>query len=159
MPYHIRNAKLVLEDGREFVGRRIGAPFDAIGEVVFNTAMSGYQEILTDPSYAGQMVVMTYPQIGNYGITTRDAESRRPFLSALMVKEAGRTASNWQASRTLDEYLVATGIPGLEGIDTRALVRHLRDHGAMRGVIADAATDSAVLRNRALAHPIGRAHV
>ncbi len=149
----MRDAKLVLEDGRVFFGRRFGARTDAAGEVVFNTAMCGYQEILTDPSYAGQMVVMTYPQIGNYGITREDAESGRLYLSALIVKELSRVASNWRAAMTLQEYLEANGIPGLEGFDTRALVRHLRTAGAMRGVIADVSVDSEALAGRAKAHP------
>ncbi len=135
------------------MGRRFGARSDGIGEVVFNTAMSGYQEILTDPSYAGQIIVMTYPQIGNYGITRDDAESRKLFLSALVVKERSRIASNWRAVQGLDEYLAENGIPGLEGIDTRALVRHLRSQGALRGILADLNVDDLELLSRARAHP------
>lgn len=150
---NLLNAKLVLEDGTVFCGRRFGAVVDAEGEVVFNTAMSGYQEIVTDPSYAGQIIVMTYPQIGNYGIALDDFESRRPFLCALVVKEASRIASNWRSSSTLNEYLSAKGIPGMEGIDTRMLVRHLRTRGAMRGVIGDAGISNDVLVNRAMAIP------
>ncbi len=131
-------AVLALEDGRVFRGRRFGARTDAAGEVVFNTSMTGYQEILGDPSYAGQIVVMTYPQIGNYGIAREDFESRKPFLAALVVKEPSRIASNWRHERTLDEYLAAHGVPGFCDFDTRALVRHLRTHGVKRGVIADA---------------------
>lgn len=115
--------------------------------------MSGYQEILTDPSYAGQIIVMTYPQIGNYGITRDDAESRKLFLSALVVKERSRIASNWRAVQGLDEYLAENGIPGLEGIDTRALVRHLRSQGALRGILADLNVDDLELLSRARAHP------
>src|SRR5437870_2560116 len=152
MPTH-SPASLVLEDGRVFRGRRFGAPVDAAGEVVFNTSMTGYQEILGDPSYAGQLVVMTYPMIGNYGIAPEDFESRRPFLKALIVKEPSRIASNWRHDRPLDEYLVANGIPGLWGFDTRALVRHLRTVGALRGVIADGAIDDATLVTRARAVP------
>lgn len=147
------DAKLVLEDGRVFFGRRFGARADAVGEVVFNTAMSGYQEILTDPSYAGQMIVMTAPQIGNYGIAQDDAESRRLFLNALIIKELSRVASNWRAVQTLDEHLVANNIPGLEGLDTRALVRHLRSCGAMRGVIGDINAKDRDLIARVRAHP------
>ena len=147
------NAKLVLEDGTVFRGRRFGAMADAEGEVVFNTAMSGYQEIATDPSYAGQIVVMTYPQIGNYGVALDDFESRRPFLSAMVVKEVSRIASNWRSSATLSDYMSAKGIPGMEGIDTRMLVRHLRTRGAMRGVIGNGEISDEVLINRAKAIP------
>lgn len=126
---------------------------EAEGEVVFNTALSGYQEILTDPSYAGQMVVMTYPQIGNYGISREDYESRSPFLSALIVKETSRIVSNWRANYSLDDYLKAKGVPGLEGPDTRMLVRHLRSRGAMRGVIGSADISIEVLLNRARSVP------
>jgi carbamoyl-phosphate synthase small subunit len=147
------NARLVLEDGTSFPGRRFGATGDADGEVVFNTAMTGYQEILTDPSYAGQIVVMTYPQIGNYGITPEDFESRKPFLSALVVKEASRISSNWRSQHSLGAYLAAKGIPGIEGLDTRMLVRHLRDRGAMRGVIGSSEVSTEVLLSRAKAIP------
>jgi carbamoyl-phosphate synthase small subunit len=147
------NAKLVLEDGRAFPGNRFGARADAVGEVVFNTAMSGYQEILTDPSYAGQMVVMTSPQIGNYGIALDDAESRQLFLSSLIIKELSRVASNWRSVQSLDDHLAANNIPGIEGLDTRALVRHLRTFGAMRGVIADITIEDRELIARATAHP------
>ncbi len=131
-------ALLVLEDGRAFRGRRFGASTDAEGEVVFNTSMTGYQEILGDPSYARQIVVMTYPMMGNYGIAPEDFESRKPFLSALVVKEPSRIASNWRHERTLDDYLVAYRVSGLCDFDTRALVRHLRTFGSQRGVIAGA---------------------
>lgn len=147
------NAKLVLEDGTVLLGRRFGAVTDAGGEVVFNTAMSGYQEIITDPSYAGQMVVMTYPQIGNYGMAADDFESRQPFLSALVVKEISRIASNWRSARPLNDYLSEKGIPGLEGIDTRMLVRKIRTQGALRGVIGDVGISDEVLVNRARAIP------
>jgi carbamoyl-phosphate synthase small subunit len=148
-----RDGLLLLEDGRLFHGSRFGARADALGEVVFNTSMTGYQEILSDPSYSGQIIVMTYPQIGNYGLTREDFESRRLFLSALIVKEVSRVASNWRHDRTLDEYLIDKGIPGLAGLDTRALVRHIRNHGAMRGIIADAGSDIASLLERVKAHP------
>jgi len=146
-------ALLVLEDGRMFRGRRFGASADAAGEVVFNTAMTGYQEILGDPSYAGQIVVMTYPQIGNYGIAAEDFESRQPFLAALVVKEPSRVASNWRHERTLEEYLITHGVPGFCDFDTRALVRHLRSQGVKRGVIADAAAGAEALVARARAVP------
>ena len=147
------NAKLVLEDGTVFRGRRFGAVSDAGGEVVFNTAMSGYQEIITDPSYAGQIIVMTYPQIGNYGVALDDFESRQPFLSALVVKEISRISSNWRSAKSLNDYLSEKGIPGLEGIDTRMLVRKLRTQGALRGIIGDAGVSDEVLINRACAIP------
>jgi carbamoyl-phosphate synthase small subunit len=148
-PPNTTPALLALEDGRVFHGRRFGALADAAGEVVFNTSMTGYQEILTDPSYAGQIVVMTYPQIGNYGIAPEDFESRKPFLSALVVKEPSRVASNWRHERTLEQYLVANEVPGFSDFDTRALVRHLRTHGVKRGVIADATLGAETLIARA----------
>lgn len=148
-----RNGILLLEDGRAFRGHRFGAATDALGEVVFNTSMTGYQEILSDPSYAGQMVVMTYPQIGNYGLSREDFESRQLFLSAMIVKEVSRLASNWRHDFTLDAYLKEKGIPGLAGLDTRALVRHIRTHGALRGIIADASQDSSTLLARVKNHP------
>ncbi len=147
------DALLVLEDGRAFRGRRFGARRDGAGEVVFNTSMTGYQEILGDPSYAGQIVTMTYPLIGNYGIAPEDFESRAPFLAALVVKEPSRIASNWRHERTLDEYLSAHEVPGFCDFDTRALVRHLRTHGAKRGVIADASHGVEALAARARAVP------
>jgi len=145
------DALLALEDGRIFRGRRFGAPSDAAGEVVFNTSMTGYQEILGDPSYAGQIVVMTYPMIGNYGIAPEDFESRKPFVEGLVVREPSRIASNWRHERTLDEYLAAHGVPGFCDFDTRALVRHLRDRGSKRGVIGSAAAGAETLVERARA--------
>jgi carbamoyl-phosphate synthase small subunit len=132
-------AVLVLEDGRCFYGRPFGA-IEALtlgrkGEVVFATSMTGYQEICTDPSYRGQIVVLTYPLIGNYGIADTDMESIRPWLSALIVRECSADYSNWRASRSLDAYLHETGIPGLCDLDTRALTRHLRTNGTLRGII------------------------
>ena len=132
-------AILALEDGAIFYGRPFGAQ-DAFargrrGEVVFNTAMTGYQEICTDPSYRGQMVVLTYPLIGNYGVTAADAESRRPWLSALLVRENCDEYSNWRATESLDDYLARNGIPGVCELDTRALTRHLRTYGSLRGVL------------------------
>jgi carbamoyl-phosphate synthase small subunit len=134
-----RCAVLALEDGATFTGRPFGA-IDAMrhgrrGEVVFATGMTGYQEICTDPSYRGQMVVLTYPLIGNYGVTLADVESRRPWLSALIVREASDDYSNWRASASIDDYLAANGIPGVCDLDTRALTRHLREHGTLRGVL------------------------
>ncbi|HEY7343587.1 MAG TPA: glutamine-hydrolyzing carbamoyl-phosphate synthase small subunit [Ktedonobacterales bacterium] len=134
-----RSAVLALEDGATFTGRPFGA-IEAMrpgrrGEVVFATGMTGYQEICTDPSYRGQMVVLTYPLIGNYGVTLADVESRRPWLSALIVREASDDYSNWRASASIDDYLAANGIPGVCELDTRALTRHLREHGTLRGVL------------------------
>ena len=151
-------AVLVLRDGRVFRGEALGAIGEASGEVIFNTAMTGYQEILTDPSYRGQVVVMTYPLIGNYGVNPEDVESRRPWVNGFIVKEASPIASNFRASTTLDDYLKAHGIVGLQGIDTRALTRHLRDHGAQDGSIASVETDPARLLERVRALPglVGR---
>jgi len=123
-------ALLVLRDGRVFRGEALGAVGETSGEVIFNTAMSGYQEILTDPSYRGQIVAMTYPLIGNYGVNEADVESRRPWVNGFIVKEASAYASSWRGRVTLDDYLRTHGIVGIQGIDTRALTRHLRDHGA-----------------------------
>jgi carbamoyl-phosphate synthase small subunit len=147
------DALLVLEDGRAFRGRRFGSPASAQGEVVFNTSMTGYQEILGDPSYAGQIVVMTYPQIGNYGIAPEDFESRRPFVAGFVVKEPSRIASNWRHERTLEDYLTSHGVAGICDFDTRALVRHLRTNGSKRGVIADATVPVEELVKRARAVP------
>lgn len=129
-------AKIDLEDGRIFSGFSFGATGTAFGEVVFNTSMSGYQEILTDPSYKGQIVTMTYPLIGNYGVNTEDVESRRLFVEGFIVKECSRIASNWRANNTLDAYLKEHNIIGIEGVDTRAITRHTGLHGAMRAVIS-----------------------
>lgn len=128
-------AGLILEDGTRFSGKLIGARRETWGEVVFNTSMTGYQEILTDPSYRGQIVVMTYPLIGNYGITGDYAESQEIQVRALIVREACSTPSNWRQEQSLEAYLQAQGIAGLAGVDTRALTRHLRDRGVMRGYI------------------------
>ncbi|MBP7088589.1 MAG: glutamine-hydrolyzing carbamoyl-phosphate synthase small subunit [Candidatus Omnitrophica bacterium] len=129
-------AKVVLEDGKVFEGFSFGASGTRFGEVVFNTSLSGYQEILTDPSYKGQIVTMTYPLIGNYGINEDDAESRRPFLEGFIVKECSRTVSNWRATKSLPQYLKENNIIGIEGIDTRALTKHIRLKGAMRVVVS-----------------------
>jgi len=137
----VKPAVLALADGTVFKGTALGAPGETVGEVVFNTAMSGYQEILTDPSYRGQMVTMTYPHIGNYGINPEDVESSRPWLAGFIVKEACPYPSNWRSRLTLDEYLRQHGIVGIQGIDTRALTTHLRDHGSQQGVISHADLD------------------
>src|SRR6187549_209764 len=120
-------AILVLEDGRTFKGASFGADGESFGEMVFNTSMSGYQEILTDPSYAGQIVCMTYPLIGNYGVNEDDVESRRPWVEGFVVREASRIYSNFRAGSSLQDYLKTNLIVGVEHIDTRALVRHIRD--------------------------------
>lgn len=129
-------AALVLVDGTVFQGDGFGATGIKTGEVVFNTSMTGYQEILTDPSYAGQMVLLTYPHIGNTGINADDVESRKIFASGLIVKECARRVSNYRSQKDLSSYLKSHGIPGLAGIDTRALVKHIREQGAMPGVLA-----------------------
>ncbi|MEW5984212.1 MAG: glutamine-hydrolyzing carbamoyl-phosphate synthase small subunit [Acidobacteriota bacterium] len=129
-------AVLALEDGTSFEGISVGAGGVASGEVVFNTGMTGYQEILTDPSYAGQIVTMTCPEIGNYGVAADDVESRAPRVSGFVMRQTSPVASNWRASGTLGEYLVAHGVVAIAGIDTRALTRRLRSVGAMRGVLA-----------------------
>ena len=128
-------ARLVLGDGRVFEGEAFGAPGRATGEVVFNTSMTGYQEALTDPSYGGQILTMTYPLQGNYGVNASDDESARVQVRGFVVRELTDLPSHWQSTRTLDDYLVAAGIPGVAGIDTRALTRHLRSHGVVMGTI------------------------
>ena len=129
-----QKAILTLENGRTFIGASFGADGESFGEIVFNTSMSGYQEILTDPSYAGQIVCMTYPLIGNYGTNEEDVESRRPWVEGFVVREASRIVSNFRSTRSLQDYLKDNGIIGIEHIDTRALVRHIRDKGAMRAL-------------------------
>ncbi|HEY4909801.1 MAG TPA: carbamoyl phosphate synthase small subunit, partial [Methylomirabilota bacterium] len=151
-------AILALADGRIFKGRACGAAGEAHGEVVFNTAMTGYQEILTDPSYRGQLVCMTYPLIGNYGVNAEDVESRRPWVNGFIVKEACGYPSNWRGRVPIETYMCEHGIVGIQGIDTRALTRHLRDHGAQEGIISTLEADGARLAERARALPglIGR---
>src|ERR1041384_3494519 len=129
-------AILALADGKIFEGEGFGAEGEALGEVVFNTSMTGYQEILTDPSYEGQLVAMTYPEIGNVGVNPEDVESQKPFVKGFIVKEYCAKTSNWPATRTLGDYMRETGIVGIEGIDTRALVRRLRDHGSQEAIIS-----------------------
>lgn len=142
-------AKLVLEDGTVFEGQACGAEGERQGEVVFNTAMTGYQEILTDPSYKGQIVVMTYTQIGNYGVNPDDVESCKPWVEGFVARELSRVASNWRANMPLDEYLKKNDIVAIEGIDTRALTRKLRIHGAMNGVLSTTDLDDRSLAAKA----------
>jgi len=151
-------AVLVLRDGRVFRGRALGAVGESSGEVIFNTAMSGYQEILTDPSYRGQIVAMTYPLIGNYGINEEDVESSRVWANGFIVKEASPTPSSWRGRMGLDEYLATNKVVGIQGIDTRALTRHLRDHGAQDGLVSSTGEDVTRLIERARALPglVGR---
>ncbi len=143
-------ALLALEDGRTFRGRSWAAEGEVCGEIVFNTSMTGYQEILTDPSYAGQIVCMTYPLIGNYGVNSEDPESARPWVEGFVVREASRIVSNWRAEESLDAYLKRWNIVAIEGIDTRALVRHIRDKGAMRSCLStiDLNEESLVVKAR-----------
>ncbi|MGB9179876.1 MAG: glutamine-hydrolyzing carbamoyl-phosphate synthase small subunit [Pyrinomonadaceae bacterium] len=148
-----KSALLALEDGRTFRGRAWGASGEVCGEMVFNTSMSGYQEVLTDPSYAGQIVCMTYPLIGNYGVNAADAESKRPWVEGFVVKEASRMASNWRSEETLGDYLKRWNIVAIEGIDTRALVRHIRDKGAMRACLSTVDTDEESVIEKARRSP------
>jgi carbamoyl-phosphate synthase small subunit len=146
-------AILALEDGRVFRGRGYGAPGERSGEVVFNTSLSGYQEILTDPSYAGQIVTLTYPHIGNYGTNPLDSESVRLFAEGLVVRELSQLASNWRSVEGASEFLADHGVPAISEIDTRALVRHLRNYGAMRGVLSTVDFDEASLVAKAKNSP------
>ena len=145
---------LLLEDGRRFDGRKLGSPGPALGEVVFNTSMTGYQEILTDPSYAGQLVTMTYPLIGNYGTNDVDQESVGPQVAGFIVREASRRFSSWRGEETLEAYLRAHGVVGIQELDTRALTRHIRSEGAMRGAIAPAEVPEDEMLERVEAHPM-----
>jgi carbamoyl-phosphate synthase small subunit len=146
-------AVLALADGRIFEGKSFGANGEATGEVVFNTAMSGYQEVLTDPSYKGQMVTMTYPQIGNTGVNPEDVESSQLYLSGFIVKEYHDSYSNWRATMSLGSYMQENGVVGIQGIDTRALTRHLRDKGAQNGIISTVDFDSESLVRKARTVP------
>ena len=148
-----KKAILVLEDGRTFRGEAFGAEGECFGEMVFNTSMSGYQEILTDPSYAGQIVAMTYPLIGNYGVNEEDTESRRPWVEGFVVREASKIASNWRSTETLDSYLKRHKVVGIEHLDTRALVRHIRSKGAMRAAISSVDLDEKSLLEKVLNSP------
>ena len=146
-------ALLALEDGRTFRGRSWAAEGEVCGEIVFNTSMTGYQEVLTDPSYAGQIVCMTYPLIGNYGVNESDAESTRPWVEGFVVREASRITSNWRAEESLESYLKRWNIVAIEGIDTRALVRHIRDKGAMRACLSTTDLDEKSLVEKARQSP------
>ena len=146
-------AILALEDGRIFRGKSFGARAECSGEVVFNTSLTGYQEIFTDPSYAGQIVVLTNPHIGNYGTTPHDAEAKRPYIEGLVTREFSPMSSNWRSTQVADEYLERYGVPVIAEVDTRAVVRHLRANGVMRGVIANGENldvDVLVARARAI---------
>jgi carbamoyl-phosphate synthase small subunit len=151
-------AILALEDGKVYRGRAWGAHGERTGEIVFNTSMTGYQEILTDPSYAGQIVTMTYPLIGNYGTNDEDVESRRPFVEGFVVREYSEVSSNWRSRISLDEYLKRHGIVGISELDTRALVRHIREKGAMRACISSIDRDEMSLVEKAknAPHMLGR---
>jgi len=149
----LNQAVLALEDGTVFKGRGFGAHKDSVGEVVFNTAITGYQEIFTDPSYAGQIVVLTNPEIGNYGANKSDEESARPFIEGLVVREFSSVASNWRSEESAQQFLGENDIPVAAEIDTRALVRHLRTRGVMRGVLAAKGGDAKELVERARQAP------
>lgn len=151
-------AVLVFEDGTVFEGRSCGAPGEAFGEIVFNTSMTGYQEVLTDPSYTGQIVTMTFPHIGIYGVNAADVESRGIFASGLVVRELSATASNWRAEGTAGEYLKRLGVVAIEGVDTRRLTRHVREAGAMRAIISTGDLDvpSLLAKVRASGSLVGR---
>ncbi|MDF0677495.1 MAG: glutamine-hydrolyzing carbamoyl-phosphate synthase small subunit [Nitrospira sp.] len=154
----MKKAILALADGRVFEGRALGYDGETVGEVVFNTAMTGYQEVLTDPSYKGQIITMTCPHIGNYGITPEDVESHRAWAEGFVVMEASRLVSNWRSRQTLQESLKEAKIVAIEGIDTRALTRHLREHGSQQGIIShlDLDHERAVGRAREAPGIIGR---
>ncbi|MBI3961493.1 MAG: glutamine-hydrolyzing carbamoyl-phosphate synthase small subunit [Deinococcus sp.] len=147
-----RPAILALEDGTIYQGGAFGAQGSVAGEVVFNTSMTGYQEILTDPSYHGQLVTMTYPHIGNYGVTQEDMESRAPYVKGFIVREFCRQPSNYRAQKTLEQFLIDYGVVGIEGIDTRALVRKIREGGVVKGVIASGNHNPQELVEQARAH-------
>jgi len=146
-------AILALEDGRIFRGRGFGAKAECYGEVVFNTSITGYQEIFTDPSYAGQIVVLTNPEIGNYGTNSDDNEATRPYIEGLVVREFSKVSSSWRSQEVAEQYLERFKIPVLAEIDTRALVRHLRDHGVMRGIISSLEADPEKLIAKARSIP------
>jgi carbamoyl-phosphate synthase small subunit len=153
-----QQAVLALEDGKIYKGEAFGAVAERCGEVVFNTSMTGYQEILTDPSYRGQIVTMTYPLIGNCGVNEEDVESGRPWVEGFVVRELSRTTSNWRSRGSVDEYLKEHGVPGIQGIDTRDLTRHIRTAGAMRAVLSSIDPDGrrAVAKARASPGLVGR---
>src|SRR5580658_3337049 len=147
------SAILALEDGTVFEGRSFGAPAERSGEVVFNTAITGYQEIFTDPSYTGQIVILTYPQIGNYGTAASDSEATKPYIEGLVVREISPVVSNWRADSRAEDFLAAKGIPIIAEVDTRRLVRRLRERGAMRGIIAVGERDNHELLARVRQSP------
>jgi len=149
----LNSAILALEDGTVFEGRGFGAPVERSGEVVFNTALTGYQEIFTDPSYSGQIVILTNPQIGNYGTSAADNEAARPYIEGLVVREFSGLASNWRSDQEADAFLSGAGIPVVDDLDTRALVRHLRTRGVMRGVLSSVEKDAAKLVEKARGIP------
>src|SRR5438270_3540780 len=146
-------AILALEDGRIFRGKGYGAKAECYGEVVFNTALTGYQEVFTDPSYAGQIVILTNPQIGNYGTNIEDSEAARPYIEGLVVREFSAIASNWRSDAEADAFLGKAGIPVVSGLDTRALVRHLRTRGVMRGVLSAIDSNAQALVEKARSVP------
>ncbi len=146
-------AILVLEDGTIFHGQSVGAPGERAFELVFNTALTGYQEILTDPSYRGQGVLMTYPQIGNYGVCLEDEESSHCWADALLMRQMSPIASNWRADMTLGEYLLQQNVLAMEGLDTRALTLKLREQGALRAVLSTTCFDEKLLQEKAQSHP------
>jgi carbamoyl-phosphate synthase small subunit len=149
----VTDALLVLEDGTAFHGRSFGAAGESFGEVVFNTGMSGYQEVLTDPSYARQIVVMTYPHVGNYGVNVDDPESSGVQVAGFVVREAARRPSSWRSTASIDEYLEQSGVVGIEDIDTRALTLHIREAGAMRAAISTEDLDEGSLTTRVRTQP------
>ncbi|HLK49513.1 MAG TPA: glutamine-hydrolyzing carbamoyl-phosphate synthase small subunit [Bryobacteraceae bacterium] len=149
----MNSAILALEDGTVFEGRSFGAPAERSGEVVFNTALTGYQEVFTDPSYSGQIVILTNPQIGNYGTSAEDNEAGKPYIEGLVVREFSAIASNWRSDAEADAFLSRHGIPVVSGLDTRALVRHLRTRGVMRGVLSSVDQDTAKLVEKARGIP------
>jgi len=149
----LNQAVLALEDGTVFEGQSFGAPVERTGEVVFNTAITGYQEVFTDPSYSGQIVVLTNPEIGNYGANRADNESAKPYIEGLVVREFSPLASNWRADETAQQFLTSNSVPVVTGIDTRALVRHLRSRGVMRGVLSATCGDTKLLVERAKNSP------
>ena len=156
----IREGALVLSDGATFEGELIGAEVDVTsGEVVFNTVLSGYQEVITDPSYAGQIINFTYPHIGNYGVSNADVEARRPFCRGIVVRDLARRRSNWRSEGDLESYLMAEGIPGIAGIDTRRLTRHVRENGAMPAAFGSASLDLLVEAAASDSHVCARLRV
>jgi carbamoyl-phosphate synthase small subunit len=149
----LNSAILALEDGAVFEGTSFGAPSERSGEVVFNTALTGYQEVFTDPSYSGQIVILTNPQIGNYGTSAEDNEAARPYIEGLVVREFSPTSSNWRSDTEAGAFLARHGVPIVSGLDTRALVRHLRTRGVMRGVLSAVESDARKLVERARGIP------